>query len=235
MGSYSAIGFGGNFLTVLPGIDTVVTVLADSAATPLSNDELPRLDCRSWCSVVLGDQPDAGNRTGRPRAVSPDEAQCAVVAAKPASRIRGHRMPRAIPARWRRQRMATWSSARQHSVVDRAGIRRAVAGAGNQGCESPCGTGPAQCTVTVAGPTGRQDAGEHIAGAGGVEWIHTGGGNAELRAVAAIAGAAGAEGGHPMGDRPKPLSRFGFIDDQDIDHLCQLQPVPPRRRPTVTR
>jgi CubicO group peptidase (beta-lactamase class C family) len=38
MGTYSAIGFGGNFLTVLPGVDMVVTVLADSAATPLSND-----------------------------------------------------------------------------------------------------------------------------------------------------------------------------------------------------
>lgn len=38
MGTYSAIGLGGNFLTVLPGIDTVLTVLTDSAATPLSND-----------------------------------------------------------------------------------------------------------------------------------------------------------------------------------------------------
>jgi CubicO group peptidase (beta-lactamase class C family) len=37
-GSYSAIGFGGNFMTVLPDIDAVVTVLTDSGATPLSND-----------------------------------------------------------------------------------------------------------------------------------------------------------------------------------------------------
>jgi CubicO group peptidase (beta-lactamase class C family) len=38
-GSYSAIGFGGSFMTVLPDIDAVVTVLTDSGATPLSNDE----------------------------------------------------------------------------------------------------------------------------------------------------------------------------------------------------
>ena len=37
-GGYSSIGFGGNYLTVLPGIDAVVTVLADSTATPLSDD-----------------------------------------------------------------------------------------------------------------------------------------------------------------------------------------------------
>jgi CubicO group peptidase (beta-lactamase class C family) len=38
-GRYSAIGFGGNFMTVLPDIDAVVTVLTDSDTTPLSNDE----------------------------------------------------------------------------------------------------------------------------------------------------------------------------------------------------
>ena len=38
-GAYSAIGFGGNFVTVLPGLDAAVTVLADSGATPLTNDE----------------------------------------------------------------------------------------------------------------------------------------------------------------------------------------------------
>jgi hypothetical protein len=31
---YSAIGFGGNFLTVLPDIDTVVTVMTDAAVSP---------------------------------------------------------------------------------------------------------------------------------------------------------------------------------------------------------
>jgi hypothetical protein len=31
---YSAIGFGGNFLTVLPDIDTVVTVVTDAAFPP---------------------------------------------------------------------------------------------------------------------------------------------------------------------------------------------------------
>ena len=33
--SYSAIGFGGNFLTVLPELDTVVTVVTDTV-TPLA-------------------------------------------------------------------------------------------------------------------------------------------------------------------------------------------------------
>lgn len=42
-GTFSAIGFGGNFLTVLPGIETAVTVLADSAATPLGNDDYQAL------------------------------------------------------------------------------------------------------------------------------------------------------------------------------------------------
>jgi CubicO group peptidase (beta-lactamase class C family) len=42
-GSYSAIGFGGNFMTVLPDVDAVVTVLTDSGATPLSNDEYQAL------------------------------------------------------------------------------------------------------------------------------------------------------------------------------------------------
>ena len=31
---YSAVGFGGNFLTVLPDIDTVVTVMTDAAVSP---------------------------------------------------------------------------------------------------------------------------------------------------------------------------------------------------------
>lgn len=37
--AYSAIGFGGNFLTVLPAVDAVVTVVTDSGATPLSNED----------------------------------------------------------------------------------------------------------------------------------------------------------------------------------------------------
>jgi CubicO group peptidase (beta-lactamase class C family) len=41
--AYSAIGFGGNFMTVLPDIDAVVTVLTDSGATPLYNDEYQAL------------------------------------------------------------------------------------------------------------------------------------------------------------------------------------------------
>jgi len=36
--AYSAIGFGGNFMTVLPDIDAVVTVLTDSGATLFTND-----------------------------------------------------------------------------------------------------------------------------------------------------------------------------------------------------
>jgi CubicO group peptidase (beta-lactamase class C family) len=38
-GGYSSIGFGGNYLTVLPGLDTVVTVLTDVGATPIAGDE----------------------------------------------------------------------------------------------------------------------------------------------------------------------------------------------------
>ncbi len=38
-GGYSSIGFAGNYLTVLPGLDAVVTVLTDSGATPLTDDE----------------------------------------------------------------------------------------------------------------------------------------------------------------------------------------------------
>ncbi|MGA8330588.1 MAG: hypothetical protein WB777_14980 [Mycobacterium sp.] len=37
-GAYSSIGFGGNYLTVLPGLDAVVTVLTDSGGTPLTDD-----------------------------------------------------------------------------------------------------------------------------------------------------------------------------------------------------
>lgn len=50
---YSAIGFGGNFLTVLPDVDTVVTVVTDAAVSPgdsstsrlapLTNDDYQRL------------------------------------------------------------------------------------------------------------------------------------------------------------------------------------------------
>ena len=42
-GTFSAIGFGGNFVTVLPDLDAAVTVLADSGATPLTNDEYSAL------------------------------------------------------------------------------------------------------------------------------------------------------------------------------------------------
>jgi CubicO group peptidase (beta-lactamase class C family) len=42
-GAYSSIGFGGNYLTVLPGMDAVVTVLTDSGATALSDDEYQAL------------------------------------------------------------------------------------------------------------------------------------------------------------------------------------------------
>ncbi len=38
-GGYSSIGFGGNYLTVLPGLDAVVIVLTDVGATPLADDE----------------------------------------------------------------------------------------------------------------------------------------------------------------------------------------------------
>ncbi len=38
-GAYSSIGFGGNFMTVLPGLDTVVTILTGPGATPLTDDE----------------------------------------------------------------------------------------------------------------------------------------------------------------------------------------------------
>jgi CubicO group peptidase (beta-lactamase class C family) len=38
-GGYSSIGFGGNYLTVLPGLNVVVTVLTDVGATPLTDDE----------------------------------------------------------------------------------------------------------------------------------------------------------------------------------------------------
>jgi hypothetical protein len=38
-GTYSAIGIGGNFLTVLPDVDAVVTVLTDSGATSITNDD----------------------------------------------------------------------------------------------------------------------------------------------------------------------------------------------------
>jgi CubicO group peptidase (beta-lactamase class C family) len=37
--TYSAIGIGGNFLTVLPDVDAVVTVLTDSSATSITNDD----------------------------------------------------------------------------------------------------------------------------------------------------------------------------------------------------
>jgi hypothetical protein len=37
-GGYSSIGLGGNYLTVLPGLNVVVTVLTDSGATPLTDD-----------------------------------------------------------------------------------------------------------------------------------------------------------------------------------------------------
>lgn len=40
---YSAIGFGGNFLTVLPDIDTVVTVVTDTVPMPLTNDDYQEL------------------------------------------------------------------------------------------------------------------------------------------------------------------------------------------------
>jgi hypothetical protein len=50
---YSAIGFGGNYLTVLPDIDTVVTVVTDAAVppgdssitwtAPLTNDDYQEL------------------------------------------------------------------------------------------------------------------------------------------------------------------------------------------------
>jgi len=40
---YSAVGFGGNFLTVLPDIDTVVTVVTDAAASAPTNDEYQEL------------------------------------------------------------------------------------------------------------------------------------------------------------------------------------------------
>jgi hypothetical protein len=50
---YSAIGIGGNFLTVLPDIDTVVTVMTDAAvapgdssnsrSAPLTNDDYQEL------------------------------------------------------------------------------------------------------------------------------------------------------------------------------------------------
>ena len=36
---YSAIGFGGNYLTVLPDIDMVVTVVTRAAATPMTSDD----------------------------------------------------------------------------------------------------------------------------------------------------------------------------------------------------
>jgi CubicO group peptidase (beta-lactamase class C family) len=36
---YSAVGLGGNFLTVLPALDTVVTVVTDATAVPPSNDD----------------------------------------------------------------------------------------------------------------------------------------------------------------------------------------------------
>jgi CubicO group peptidase (beta-lactamase class C family) len=38
-GAYSSIGFGGNFMTVLPGLDTVITILTGPGATPLTDDE----------------------------------------------------------------------------------------------------------------------------------------------------------------------------------------------------
>lgn len=41
--AYSAVGFGGNFMTVLPDINTVVTVLTDTAAAPMTNDDYHEL------------------------------------------------------------------------------------------------------------------------------------------------------------------------------------------------
>ena len=38
-GTYSAIGIGGNFLTVLPDVDAVVTVLTDPGAPSITNDD----------------------------------------------------------------------------------------------------------------------------------------------------------------------------------------------------
>jgi CubicO group peptidase (beta-lactamase class C family) len=40
---YSAVGLGGNFMTVLPAIDTVVTVVTDGDAVPPSNDDYQEL------------------------------------------------------------------------------------------------------------------------------------------------------------------------------------------------
>lgn len=40
---YSAVGFGGNFLTVLPAIDTVVTVVTDAATAAPTNDDYEEL------------------------------------------------------------------------------------------------------------------------------------------------------------------------------------------------
>jgi hypothetical protein len=42
-GTYSAVGLGGNFLTVLPGVDAVLTVLADPGETSMTNDDYQAL------------------------------------------------------------------------------------------------------------------------------------------------------------------------------------------------
>ena len=43
---YSAIGLGGNFLTVLSDIDTVVTVVTGNVASPMTNDDYQELIAR---------------------------------------------------------------------------------------------------------------------------------------------------------------------------------------------
>jgi len=42
-GAYSAVGFGGNYLTVLPDIGAVVTVVTDTVAAPMTNDDYQEL------------------------------------------------------------------------------------------------------------------------------------------------------------------------------------------------
>jgi hypothetical protein len=41
--TYSAVGFGGNYLTVLPDIGAVVTVATDTVAAPMTNDDYQEL------------------------------------------------------------------------------------------------------------------------------------------------------------------------------------------------
>lgn len=41
--AYSAVGFGGNYLTVLPDIGAVVTVVTDTVAAPMTNDDYQEL------------------------------------------------------------------------------------------------------------------------------------------------------------------------------------------------